>query len=64
MSGKLKSSSCKWLAEHFSTGICKNVKYSAEIFDKWKGNGRTSRGAFDLGEAILWRKRDQNGCLS
>ena len=28
MSGKTKSNSCKWLAEHFSTGICKNAKYS------------------------------------
>ena len=26
MNGKLKSNSCKWLAENFSTGICKNAK--------------------------------------
>ena len=45
MSGKLKLSSCKWFAEHFSTGICKNAKYSVQIIEKWKANGRTSRGA-------------------
>ena len=45
MSGKLKLSSCKWLAEHFSTGICKNAKYSVQIIEKWKANGRASRGA-------------------
>ena len=44
-SGKLKLSSCKWLAEHFSTGICKNAKYSVQIIEKWKANGRASRGA-------------------
>ena len=45
MSGKLKLSSCKWFAEHFSTGICKNAKYSVQIIEKWKANSRTSRGA-------------------
>ena len=44
-SGKLKLNSCKWLAEHFSTGICKNAKYSVQIIEKWKANGRASRGA-------------------
>ena len=27
MSGKIRPNSCKWLAEHFSTGQCKNAKY-------------------------------------
>ena len=57
MSGKLKSSSCKWLAEHFSTGICKNAKYSADIIEKWQDSGRTSRGPIELGEAVLRGKR-------
>ena len=38
MSGKIKSNSCKWLAEHFSKGICKNANYSAQIIEKWQGN--------------------------
>ena len=62
-SGKLKLSSCKWLAEHFSTGICKNAKYSVKIIEKWKGNGRTSRGAIDLGESVLKRKRETEWML-
>ena len=57
MSGKLKLSSCKWLAEYFSTGICKNAKYSAEIIEKWQDSGRTSRGPIKLGEAVLREKR-------
>ena len=63
MSRKLKSNSCKWLAEHFSTGICKNAKYSVQIIEKWQGNGRTSHGAIDLGEAILRRKRETEWIL-
>ena len=58
MSGKLQSNSCKWLAEYFSTGICKNTKYSVQIIEKQQGNGRTSGGAIDLGEAVLRRKRE------
>ena len=57
LSEKIKSDSCKWLAEHFSTGICKNAKYFVQIIEKWPGNGRASRGAIDLGEAVL-RKRE------
>ena len=57
MSGKIKSNSCKWLTEHFSTGICKNAKCSVQITEKWQGNGRTGRGAIYLGEAVLRRKR-------
>ena len=30
MCGKLNSNSSKWLAEPFSTGICKNAKYSVQ----------------------------------
>ena len=58
ISGKLKSSSCKWLVKHFSTGIRKNAKYSVQIIEKWQGNGRTSCGAINLGEAVLRRKRE------
>ena len=58
MSGKLKSNSCKWLAEHFSTGIYKNAKYSVKVIEKWQGNARTSRGAIDLGEAAFRRKKE------
>ena len=58
ISGKLKSSSCKWLVKHFSTGIWKNAKYSVQIIEKWQGNGRTSCGAINLGEAVLRRKRE------
>ena len=63
MSGKLKSNSCRWLAEHFSTGICKNAKYSVQIIEKWQGNGRTSCGAIDLGETVLRRKRETEWIL-
>ena len=63
MGGKLKSSSCKWLAEHFSTGICKNAKYSPQIIEKWQGNDRTSCGAIKLGEAVLRRKRETEWIL-
>ena len=57
MSGKIKSNSCKWLAEHFSTGICKDAKYSVQIIEKWQGNGRTTRGTIVLGEAEDGRNR-------
>ena len=63
MSRKLKSNSCKWLAEHFSTGICKNAKYSVQIIEKWQGNGRTSHGAFGLVEAVLRRNRETEWLL-
>ena len=63
MSGKIKSSSCKWLAEHFSAGICKNAKYFAQIIEKWQGNGRTSRGAINIGQAVLRRKRETERML-
>ena len=32
MSGKLKLIFCKWLAEHVSTGICKNCKYVSILY--------------------------------
>ena len=58
VSGKVKSNSCKWLAEHFSTGIYQDAKYSVQIIEKWQGNGRTSCGAIDLVEAVLMRKNN------
>ena len=60
---KLKSNSCKWLAEHFSTGIYKNAKYSVKVIEKWQGNARTSRGAIDLGEAAFRRKKETEQML-
>ena len=63
MSGKIMSNSCKWLAEYFSTEICKNPKYSVQIIEKWQGNGRTSCGAVDLGEAVFRRKREAEWML-
>ena len=47
----------------FSTGICKNAKYSAQIIEKWQGNRRTSRGTINLGEAVLRRKRETEWSL-
>ena len=35
MSKKIRSNSCKWLAEHFSSEICKNAKCYVEIIEKW-----------------------------
>ena len=63
MSGKLNSNSCKWFTEHFSTGLCKNAKCSVQIIEKWQGNGRTSHGAVDLGQAVLRRKRETEWML-
>ena len=34
------------------------MKYSVQIIEKWQGNGRTSHGASELGEAVLRRKRE------
>ena len=58
MSGKLNSSSCKRLSDHFSKGFCKGADYSVQIIEKWRGNGRTERGSIDLGLAVLRRKRE------
>ena len=58
MSWKIKSNSFKWLAEHFSAGLYNNGKYTVQITEKWQGKVITSRGAFDLGEAVLWKKRE------
>ena len=60
---KVDSDSCKWLKEHFSTGICKTAKYSVQINGKWQGNGRTSLGAIDLGEAVLRTIRETEWML-
>ena len=64
ISGKLKSNSCKQPSEHFSTGICKNAKYSVQIIEKWQGNGRTSHGAIGLLKQFLGGREKQSGCLS
>ena len=63
MSGKIKSNSCKGLAQHFSTGICKNAKYSVQIIQKWQSNDRLNHGAIDLGEAVARRKRETEWML-
>ena len=49
MSGKIKSSPCQWLTEYFSTGLCKNAKYTVQIIEKWQRNDGTSHGAINLG---------------
>ena len=36
MSGIKKSNSCKWLAEHFSAGLGKNVEYTVPITENGK----------------------------
>ena len=63
MSGKIKSNSFKWLAERFAIGLRKNAKYSVQIIEKWQIIGRTSRGAINLGEAVLRRKRETEWML-
>ena len=63
MIGKIKSNSCKWLGEHFSREICKNVKYSIQIIEKWQGNGRYSSGAIDLAQVVFMRKRETEWML-
>ena len=63
MRWKIKPSSCKWLAEHFSTGISKNAKYSVQIIEKQQGSGRTSCGAIDLDEAVPRGKRETEWML-
>ena len=64
MSGKIKSNSCKWLAGHFSTGLCKKAKCTVQIIEKLQGNCRTGCGAIDLGEALLRGKRETEWMLS
>ena len=63
MSGKIKSNSCKRLAQHFSTGVCKNAKYSVQIIQKWQSNDRLNHGAINLGEAVARRKRETEWVL-
>ena len=58
LSGRIKLNYCKWLAEHFSTGLCKNGKYTVQIIEKWQRYGETIYGTTDLGEAVLQRKRE------
>ena len=58
MNGNIKAKSGKWFSEHFSTGLCKNDKYTVQIMENWQGSGRTSHGAVSLDEAVLRRKRE------
>ena len=58
MSGKIEATSFRWLAKCFSTWICKSAKHFVQIVEKWKGNGRVSRGVIDLAEVVLKRKRE------
>ena len=41
----------------------KNNKNSVQIIEKWQGNGRTSREAINLSEAVLGRKRETEWML-
>ena len=63
MNGKINSSSCKRLSEHFSSGFCKGANFSVNIIEKWKGKGRTEHGSIDLGLAVLRRKRETEWML-
>ena len=64
MSGKIKSNPCQWLAEYFSTGLCKNAKYTVQIIEKWQRNDRTSHGAINLAKEFLGVREEQDWCLS
>ena len=61
--GHLNSATCKRLSDHFSSGLCKDAGYSVQIIENWRGNGRTDRGAIDLGVAVLRRKRETEWIL-
>ena len=63
MKGHLNSATCKRLSDDFSSGLCKDAGYSVQIIENWRGNGRTDRGAVDLGLAVLRRKRETEWIL-
>ena len=48
MTCKIKSNSCKWLAEDFPTGQRNNAKYIVEIIEKRQRNNETSRVVIDM----------------
>ena len=64
MSGEMKLNCCKWLTKHFSTRICKNVKYSVKFIKKLQGNGRIICGTIDIGETLLRRKGETEWMLN
>ena len=64
MSGKVKSNSCKWLAEHFSTGICKNASYPVEIIENGKAVVELVMVLSTLAKHFLRGREKQNGYLS
>ena len=43
----------------FFNELCKNAEYTVQIIEKQPGNGKTSRGATDLDEAVHSRKRER-----
>ena len=63
LKGKINSSQCKRLSDHFSTGLCKGAGYTVQIVEKFTGNGRTSRGAIDPGISVVRRKRETEWML-
>ena len=63
MKGRINSTSCKRLSEHFSKGLCKDAGYTVQIVENWIGNGRTNRNSIDLGLATLRRKRESEWML-
>ena len=64
MSGEIKLNFYKWLAKHFSTGLCKNAKYSVQFIKKWLANDKIIRGTINLGEALIRRKRETEWMLN
>ena len=48
MKGRTYSTSCKRLAEHFTSGRCKGSEYFVQIVEKMSGNGRLASGEIDL----------------
>ena len=63
-SGKLKLNSCKWLAEHFSTGICKNASYPVQIIENGKAVVELVMVLSTLAKHFLRGREKQNGYLS
>ena len=63
MKGRINSTSCKRLSDHFSKGLCKDADYTVQIIENWIGNGRTDRNSIDLGLATLRRKRESEWIL-
>ena len=47
MSGKTYATSCKRLADHFTSGPCKGAEHVVQIIENWCGNGYLPNGKVD-----------------